>query len=52
MNITDKVKALILIHSKVWLSKKLGISRVTLDNRMKDHNWKESEIFMIKSLYK
>ncbi len=52
MNITDKAKALILIESKIWLSKKLGVSRLTLDNRLQKHNWKESEIFMIKSLYK
>ena len=52
MNITDKAKALILINSKIWLTEKLGISRGTLDLRLTKHNWKESEIFMIKSLYK
>lgn len=52
MNITDKAKALILLNSKVWLANKLGITRLTLDTRLKKHNWKESEIFMLKSLYK
>jgi len=52
MNITDKAKALILLNSKVWLSDKLGITRVTLDSRLKNHKWKESEIFVIKSLHR
>lgn len=52
MNITDKAKALILINSKVWLSNKLGITRATLDSRLKNHKWKESEIYLIRSLYR
>jgi len=52
MYITDKAKALILIESKTWLSEKLGITRATLDSRLTNHKWKESEIYMIKSLYK
>jgi hypothetical protein len=52
MNITDKAKALITLHSKVWLSEKLGIQRLTLDNRLKKENWKRTEIQMIISLSK
>ena len=44
MNITDKAKALILIHSKMWLSDELGMSRVTLNSRLKKGDWKKLEI--------
>lgn len=44
MNITNKAKSLILSESKVWLCDKLGISRVTLDNRLINSNWKKLEI--------
>lgn len=33
--------------SKTWLCDKLGISRPTLDNRLKLDNWKKSEIQML-----
>lgn len=32
------------------LSKKIGISRPTLSVRIKEHNWKTSEIFLIEKL--
>jgi len=44
MNITNKAKSLIGIYSKVWLCDNLGISRVTLDNRLDNENWKKLEI--------
>lgn len=50
INITDKAKSLILINSKMWLVDKLGISRVTLDNRLKKHNWKRLEVDKLKQL--
>lgn len=34
---------LIGIHSKTWLCEKLGITRPTLDTRLKLDNWKKSE---------
>jgi len=40
-------KILIDKYSKTWLSEKLGISRVTLDTRLKKDNWKKSEIQML-----
>ena len=39
-------------YSKVWLSETLGISRVTLDTRLKKDNWKKSEIQMLLLLKK
>lgn len=47
MNIIKKALDLIELNSKSWLSEKLGISRVTLDNRLELDNWKNSEIQMI-----
>lgn len=44
MNITNKAKSLINIESKVWLCDKLGLSRVTLDNRLEKENWKKLEV--------
>jgi len=44
MNIKDKAIRLIHTYSKVWLSEKLGITRVTLDNRLINDNWKKLEI--------
>ena len=52
MNITDIAKKLILQNSKTWLSEKLGISRVTLDTRLIENNWKKTEIQMLRLLDK
>jgi hypothetical protein len=52
MNIVKKANQLIDSKSKVWLSKKLGITRSTLDNRLIKDNWKKTEIQMIISLSK
>ena len=41
---------LIQINSKIWLSEKLGISRVTLDTRLEKDNWKKSEIALLITL--
>jgi len=45
-------KALKRIHltSKDAVSKEIGITRATLDSRLKWHKWKVSEIFLIEKL--
>lgn len=43
MNITEKANKIVLMESKTWLSEKLGITRATLDKRLKKGNWKKSE---------
>ncbi len=50
--ITKIALKLITLESKVWLSEKLDISRVTLDNRLELDNWKKPEIQMIRLLNK
>jgi hypothetical protein len=45
-------KRLIDLHSKVWLSERLGISRVTLDTRLEKDNWKKSEMALLIQLNK
>jgi len=52
MNITIKAKQLIELNSKVWLSDKLGITRATLDSRLKNDTWKKLEISKIINLSK
>ncbi len=52
MYITATAKKLILQNSKFWLAIKLGISRVTLDTRLKNENWKKTEIQMLRLLDK
>lgn len=47
---TLKVKKLIQLKSKDEISKTIGITRPTLDTRLKVHNWKNVEIFLIKNL--
>lgn len=41
---------LIQLNSKVWLSEKLGISRITLDTRLEKENWKKGEIAILLQL--
>lgn len=48
----QKAEALIALNSKTWLAQKLGITRVTLDTRLKEDNWKKSEIQMLLNLSK
>lgn len=48
----QKAEALIALNSKTWLAEKLGITRVTLDTRLKEDNWKKSEVQVIISLSK
>ena len=50
MNITLKAESLIDLYSKTWLSEKLDISRVTLDNRLKKSNWGKLEIEKLRKL--
>lgn len=43
---------LIAINSKTWLCEKLGITRPTLDTRLKLDNWKKSEKVVLTQLDK
>lgn len=52
MKISEKADLLIIKQSKDWLCSKLGISRPTLNTRLKFENWKNSEIQMILTLSK
>lgn len=48
---TEKIQSLIAKGlTKVELSDKLGISRVTLDTRIKVSNWRKGELVIIKLL--
>ena len=49
-DITQKVLRLLLKETKEEIHKKIGISRPTLDARLKFHSWKKSEITLIKTL--
>ena len=49
-DITQKVLRLLLKETKEEIHKKIGISRPTLDARLKFNNWKKSEITLIKTL--
>jgi hypothetical protein len=48
-----KEKALVLIglHSRKWLSEKMGINPITIDKRIKCGDWKISEISRLNELY-
>lgn len=46
--INDKLNGGLI--TKMELSKKLGISRVTLDTRLSKNNWKKSELYLLKSI--
>jgi len=52
--ITATIKLNAMINSrrstKIELAEKLGITRPTLDNRLKDNSWKKGELELIKSL--
>lgn len=43
---------LIGVHSKTWLCEKLGITRPTLDARLKTDKWKTSEKAVLMQLDK
>ncbi len=47
---THKVLNLLITYTKEDLSKKIGISRPTLNARLLNHSWKISEITLIKTL--
>lgn len=47
---TQKVLRLIENKTKDEVSKDIGISRPTLDSRLRFHTWKKSEIALIKTL--
>lgn len=44
MNITNKAKMLIQQNSVKWLAEKLGVTRVTIYDRINKENWKKLEI--------
>lgn len=50
MKTTATVRKLLESTTKMELSKKIGICRMTLDSRLRNHNWKRSEIFVIEYL--
>lgn len=50
LNVTRKAKALIEMNSITWLSEKLGITRVTVYERIKKENWKKLEIEKLSKL--
>ena len=47
---TQRVLRLLLKGNKKEVAKEIGISRPTLDARLKFHSWKKSEINLIKTL--
>lgn len=47
---TQRVLRLLLKETKEEVAKEIGISRPTLDARLKFHSWKKSEITLIKTL--
>lgn len=47
---TTKVQRLRLSYTDEELSKKIGITRPTLNSRIANHKWKVSEIFLIEKL--
>jgi DNA invertase Pin-like site-specific DNA recombinase len=50
--INGRVEDLLKVNTKTWLAEKLGITRVTLDNRLNKGNWKKSETQMILTISK
>lgn len=50
--INGRVEDLLKVNTKTWLAEKLGITRVTLDNRLSKGNWKKSETQMILTISK
>lgn len=48
-----KEKALILIglHSKKWLSEKLGLNPITLERRLNKNDWKVSEEMALDQIF-
>ena len=52
MKITNLIRAKIENEeiTKMWLSDFIGISRVTLDTRLKKGNWKKGELSLLKNV--
>ena len=52
MDTSEKVLAALKEQgrSKVWLAKKLYITRQTLDLRLKDNTWRIKEVILLMSL--
>lgn len=49
-DITNKVQLLRSQSTDEELVKRIGISKPTLYKRLKDHQWKKSEVFLISHL--
>lgn len=47
---TQKIKNLLLYETQEEVSKKIGITRPTLNSRLRKSNWKVSEIYLISKL--
>ena len=47
----EKAFTLIGLHSKKWLSEKLGINSLTLEKRLKTDYWKISEISRLNEVF-
>lgn len=52
MGITSLIQAKIDSEeiTKTWLSEFIGVSRVTLDTRLKKSNWKKGELSLLKKV--
>ena len=52
MTLTNKIREKIETRmiTKMELSERLGISRVTLDTRLEKSNWKKGEIALLKQI--
>jgi hypothetical protein len=48
----EKALALIGLKSRGWLAFKMEISPITLDKRLINDSWKESEKLLLEKIYK
>jgi predicted DNA binding protein len=48
---TNRVKHILESSTKIELAKQLGITRMTLDVRLRKHTWKKGEKEIIKRLF-
>jgi len=47
----EKALALIGLKSKTWLANQMEISIITLDKRLINDSWKESEKLLLEKIY-
>jgi len=50
--VTNLANEILKKRTKTELSRIIGITRVTLNNRLKDSSWKNSEIAIVSQIYK